>query len=581
MAIAWIGALVADLVINKPLGLSPNYIEFKRAYLYNFNPVGFGSMIIASLISITAFLGFLGVYAQAYAPFIALGVALVLSPLIAIITKGKYYIARPNIYLNTGKYDSLINCCICNQKYEPSDTAFCPVYNGAICSLCCTLDARCHDRCKKVNLENNQAQLMINNSSIFQEKLSPYLGRRFTKFIEVFLFIGSLIGIVFAIVYYRVVINSPQFLTTSYSVFLGIFLELYAPLLVLAGIGTWWLVLSEESRELAEEELDKQNWQMQQEITERQRAESALQQLTRELETRVQERTAELSEALNHLKQAQTQLVQTEKMSSLGQLVAGVAHEINNPVNFIHGNLEFAHQYIQETFDLINFYETETSLTRSEIQDKLEEIEWEFIKEDLPRLITSMQVGTERIREIVLSLRNFSRLDEADVKAVDIHLGLESTLMLLGHRLKATSDHPAVTVIKAYGDLPLVECYAGQLNQVFMNILSNALDAFDEQNQSRLFAEIKAAPNQIKISTAVSENEKWIEIRIQDNGVGMTPAVKAKIFDYLYTTKPVGRGTGLGLSISYQIVVEKHGGRLSCESELGKGTTFIIEIPLR
>ncbi|MGE5658519.1 MAG: ATP-binding protein [Actinomycetota bacterium] len=581
VAIAWIGALVADLIVNKPLGLSPSYIEFKRAYLYNFNPVGFGSMAIASVLSILAFMGVFGLYAQAYAPFIALGVAFILSPLIALITKGKYYIARTNIYRST-KYDSLdclITCCICEQNYEPADTAFCPVYEGAICSLCCSLDARCHDSCKTSQPMLESVGVAI-AQSIYQQKSLPLLAVRLTKFLKIFLLISTLTGVIFGLVYFQSVWQSPAISTPTAQKLIGVFLVLYGLLLVFAGIGTWWLVLSEESRELAEAELDKQNFQLQEEVAERQRAEAALQQLTHELEHRVEERTAELSEALASLQQAQTQLVQTEKMSSLGQLVAGIAHEINNPVNFIHGNLVYATTYVKDLLTLIVLYQKELPSATPKIFEFMEKIEIEFIREDLPKLLTSMQVGTDRIREIVLSLRNFSRLDESQLKLVNIHEGLDSTLMLLGHRLKATGDRPAIQVVKDYGNLPLVDCYAGQLNQVFMNIISNAIDAIDEKNLNNKLSGIKVEPNQITIGTSVGATNKEVEIRIRDSGMGMPPQVRQKVFDYLFTTKPIGKGTGLGLSISYQIVVEKHHGSLSCESEWGKGTEFLIRLPL-
>jgi signal transduction histidine kinase len=305
-----------------------------------------------------------------------------------------------------------------------------------------------------------------------------------------------------------------------------------------------------------------------------------LQQLTRQLETRVEERTAELSEALSNLKQTQAQLVQTEKMSSLGQLVAGIAHEINNPVNFIYGNVEYARAYVKDLLDVIETYQNEFPQGTPKIHQKIEELELEFIQDDLLKIMSSMRVGTERIREIVMSLRNFSRLDEAEVKEVDIHQGLDSTLMILGHRFKANTDRPEIQVIKQYGDLPLVSCYAGQLNQVFMNILSNAIDALEDHNLGRTLSDIKANPNQIIIRTAAIDDGKNLEICIKDNGSGMRETVRQKVFDYLFTTKTVGKGTGLGLSISYQIVVEKHRGTLTCQSELGKGTEFIITIPI-
>ncbi|MEH1944990.1 MAG: ATP-binding protein [Nostoc sp.] len=285
-----------------------------------------------------------------------------------------------------------------------------------------------------------------------------------------------------------------------------------------------------------------------------------------------------LERSLRELQQTQAQLVQAEKMSSLGQLVAGVAHEINNPVNFIYGNLKYAKDYTQCLVKLVHLYQQFYANPVPEIQEYIKEIELDFLLNDLPKILNSMQVGAERISEIVLSLRNFSRLDEAEKKRVDIHQGLDSTLLILQNRFKNTVDHPGIKVVKNYGNLPLVDCYAGQLNQVFMNIISNAIDAFDKYNNKRAIAEIHANPNTITITTEVIETK--CAIRIADNGSGMTEAVKERLFDPFFTTKPVGKGTGLGLSISYQIVVEKHGGTLRCVSEPGQGTEFWIEIPL-
>jgi signal transduction histidine kinase len=266
-------------------------------------------------------------------------------------------------------------------------------------------------------------------------------------------------------------------------------------------------------------------------------------------------------------------------MSSLGQLVAGIAHEINNPVNFISGNIIHISEYAHELLDLISLYNEEFPNPSDKIQDKIEEIDLEFILEDLPKVINSMQIGSNRIREIVLSLRTFSRLDEADMKEVDIHEGINSTLLILQNRLKAKSEHPEIKVIKDYGNLPLVQCYAGQLNQVFMNIINNAIDSLESYNNQRSLAEIHNHPSQIIIHTELTNNNQ-VEIRIIDNGQGITDNIKSKLFDPFFTTKPIGKGTGLGLSISYEIIVNKHSGILKCESEIGKGTEFLIQIPL-
>jgi len=283
---------------------------------------------------------------------------------------------------------------------------------------------------------------------------------------------------------------------------------------------------------------------------------------------------------LNDLQKTQTQLVQAEKMSSLGQLVAGVAHEINNPVNFICGNLDYVREYAQDLLSLVQLYEKHYPTPVPEIQNKAEEVDLEFLQNDLIKTLDSMKMGTDRIRQIVLSLRNFSRLDESEFKAVDIHEGIDSTLLILQHRLKALSDRPEIQLIKDYGDLPHIECYPGQLNQVLMNVLVNAIDALDEANAKRTAQEIQAQPNQITIRT-IAIDVQWVEIAIADNGSGMSESVQQSIFNPFFTTKPIGKGTGMGMSISYQIITEKHGGKLKCFSKPGSGTEFAIQIPIR
>ncbi|MGL5061617.1 MAG: MASE1 domain-containing protein [Microcoleus sp.] len=305
------------------------------------------------------------------------------------------------------------------------------------------------------------------------------------------------------------------------------------------------------------------------------------------LEIRVQQRTEELSvknitleETLQTLKRTQLQMLQSQ-MSALGQLVAGIAHEINNPISFIHGNLTHVKDYTQDLLNLVRLYQRYYPAPPALLQDELEAVDLDFIQQDMGKILGSMNAGTDRIREIVLSLRNFSRLDEAEFKTVDIHEGIDSTLMILQHRLKAKTKRSEIRIIKDYDSkMPKIKCYPGLLNQVFMNILDNAIDAVEVANQGRSFAENAAHPNTIWIHTHRVKGDR-IAISITDNGCGVSESLCTKIFDPFFTTKPIGKGTGLGLSTSYHIITEQHNGKLYCTSQLDFGTKFTIELPVK
>ncbi|MBC1237887.1 HAMP domain-containing protein [Nostoc sp. 2RC] len=316
-------------------------------------------------------------------------------------------------------------------------------------------------------------------------------------------------------------------------------------------------------------------------LAEQYEANQKLEVYSQTLEEKIEERTQalrqkniDLKHTLQELRRTQSQLIQNEKMSSLGHLVAGIAHEINNPVNFIYGNLKHTDDYTQQLLWLLELYQKHYPYPEPEIQNAKQEADIEYLTEDLPKILSSMKIGANRIREIVLSLRIFSRLDEAEFKNADIHEGIDSTLLILQHRLKSQSARPKITVVKEYSEIPKIQCFAGQLNQVFMNILANAIDALEEAFQNGF------CPDPIiRISSAqVNEN---VVIQIVDNGIGIPEAIQSHIFDPFFTTKPVGKGTGMGLSISYQIITEKHGGYLRCISSPGQGTEFVIAIPIR
>ncbi|RCJ36146.1 hybrid sensor histidine kinase/response regulator [Nostoc punctiforme NIES-2108] len=315
------------------------------------------------------------------------------------------------------------------------------------------------------------------------------------------------------------------------------------------------------------------------------------------LQVKLQEKNFLLQQAIDDLKASQVQQIQNEKMVALGQLVAGLAHEINNPISFIYGNLQYAGQYVEDLVNIIEVYQQEYPKPTPKVQQIAKNVDLNFIIKDLQSLIGAMYRGSDRIREIVLALQHFSRHDEAEMKRVNIHEDIENTLVMLQHRLREAADRPAIVVVKDYGNLPLVTCYASELNQVFMHLLNNAIDAIEDgvgngelgpysgdreqwgvMNQSSTSYSLLPTP-QIRIHTEVTDLN-LVKIAIADNGLGIEESLRSRLFDPFFTTKPVGKGSGLGLSISYQIIVQKHRGNISCNSSVGKGAEFVIEIPI-
>lgn len=541
IAIAWVGAVVADLVINKPLGLSPPYIEFKRAHLYNFNPVGCGSVFIASLVSMVAFMGVFGPIAKAFSSFLALGLALLLSPTIAVLTKGKYYLAREDAYADC---THTLNCCLCKQTYEPQDMAFCPVYDDAICSLCCSLDMRCRDACKTTAMSEIPASLLSDAKSdaerFFRGKLPPQLGARLFKYLAVFLSLSALVGVILGVVYYQQVISEPNLPVRVATRLTTTLIEVCAILCVLIGIGSWWLVLTQESRQLAQEELDKQNLQLQQEVEERQLA-----------QVQLQEKAQQLEQTLRNLQQAEAHLIQTEKMAALGGLVAGIAHEINTPIGI---GITAASFLMEKT---IAFTETfkHGVIKRSEMEKFLDVVE-QSSKMTLANLNRAAQL-IQSFKRVAVDQSSESR------QVFSLAAYLEEILLQLSPKLNVTQH-----MVDVQGDRQItLNSYPGAFSQIVTNLVMNSLlHAYEADQEGR-------------ITLILTQAEEHIIFEYADDGQGIAPENLSKIFEPFFTTKRGQGGSGLGLHIVYNLVTQKLGGTIQCESQPFRGTKFVIRLP--
>jgi signal transduction histidine kinase/purine-cytosine permease-like protein len=570
VAIAWVGALVADLVINKSLGISPPYIEFKRAHLYNFNPVGFGAMLIASGVSIAAFLGIFGAVAKAFSPFIALGLAFVLAPSIALLTQGKYYIAREGVCtallnggmnLNVGAASprsnsspelatpvctnrrdvDMIDCCICSQTYEIQDIAFCPAYNEAICSLCCSLDARCKDACKHTIAGKNQLLLNQNQTTyqtFLQNKLSPRLGLKILKYFTIFLILSSLVGIIFGFIYYQQSTATSNLSSTISQPLVAVLIEAYAIFLVLIGVGAWWLVLVQESRQLAQEEFDKQNLQLQQEVSDRQQVEAQL-----------REKAQQLEQTLHNLKQAEAQLIQTERMAALGGLVAGIAHEINTPIGI---GVTATSLLMDKTTAFSEVFRS-NKMKRSDLEKYL----------DLALQSSQLTLSNlNRAAKLIQSFKQVAVDQSSESKRVfNLKAYLEEILLQLSPKLEKTN-----CIVEVCGDPDLsINSYPGVFSQIVTNFVMNSLlHAYEADDHGHIILTFKQTENQLIFEYG-------------DDGKGISSENLGKIFEPFFTTKRGQGGSGLGLNIVYNLVTQKLGGTIHCESQPGRGTKFIIQ----
>ncbi|MFN0317569.1 MAG: ATP-binding protein [Burkholderiales bacterium] len=505
VATAWIGALVADLVVLKPAGISPRYIEFKRAHLYNFNPVGCGAMLIASFISLIAYAGVLGEVCRAYSVFIALVTAFFSAIVIAYATRGKYYIARPDRHFRNRDPDELVRCCICEKEYEPLDMAHCPFYQDPICSLCCGLEGHCHDFCKRPDTARvGDTEAHVDPKA----HLAPHFGRRLGRFFGLFSIVSAVMAAVFLLSYRLLDIHDAGTGTEM----ANIFLRIYAAALVVIAVGSWWIVLSHESRELAE---------------------------------------GELLHSLHHLELTRSELVESEKMASLGGLVAGVAHEINTPVGIIVG----AASYLSD-----RAAEMRAKLAAG----GLSETDFERFVHDASQSARLLSSNAGRAAQMVESFKRVAVDQTSDERRrFDLRGYMEETIFSLRPKFQGTRVTTRVDCPRGIE----MDSYPGSFAQVLTNLLLNSLQhAFDPGASGAI------------VITAKPAGDDEVEIRYQDDGRGIPQALHDKIFQPFFTTRRGAGGSGLGLHLVYNIVTRRLGGMIAVENAYPRGTLFTLRV---
>jgi signal transduction histidine kinase/purine-cytosine permease-like protein len=503
VAIAWVGALLADLVVLKPLGVSPSYIEFKRAHLYNINPVGCGALLIGSAVSINAYGGAFGDFARAFFAFVALGVAFVCAIAIAYLTKGKYYIARADHHYRNLPIEKAVQCCICEKEYEPPDMAHCPFYRGPICSLCCGLDNHCHDFCKQPEAVK-EAHADYRDAGGF----APHFARRVGRFFSLFSVVAAVMGAVFLLTYRLVEVSE----IATASELTNLLVRLYVATLVVCAVATWWIVLSHESHELT---------------------------------------AAELLQSVHYLEMTRKELVESEKMASLGGLVAGVAHEINTPV----GITVSAASYLQDRTDDIRKKHTSGSLTSWDLESYLD---------DTSQSARLLLANANRAARLVQSFKQVAVDQTSDERRrFDLHEYLEETLLSVRPKLVEASA-------KVHLECPTgiqMDSYPGPLAQVVTNLLLNSLNhAFDGSGGS------------IAINASLVNGQEVVII-YRDNGRGFAVGLRDRIFEPFVTTSRGSGGSGLGLHLVYSIVTRKLNGSIVVEHSTGSGAAFVLRIP--